>query len=289
MTRRTTQTNPVEEAREAKVACDEELNLLRSRLSEEQRNLLVAEDAAREAGLTLARSGADADRIASREALAVKAEIERMVSHLSEILIPEAQFACDEAAERLDQANRAEAAALAEAACEAAAQRLAIEYPDLVQRLEELKRIVAEADAKAAEVNRALPSGLKPVMPVEARVRDLPAEPAREVSREPVSVWCWAGTTNPVPEDRVADIVATGTRRHHSLGPTPHHVLLSRSGGNTKPVERRRLLRVTFCDATKHVHGPRIEDATLPSLRPPERRARSWSELRPLDAEGAAE
>lgn len=288
MIRRATQSNPVTEARDAKAACEEELNLLRNRLSEERRNLLAAEDAAREAGLALARSGAEHDRVASREALAAKAEIERMISHLSEILIPEAEAACDEAEQHVDDTVRAEAAARAEATCAAAAERLAAEYPELVRRLDELKAIVADADAVAAEVNANLAPGERQIASVESRVRDLPSEPGGEVSREPVSVWCYAGTLNPVPEDRLGEIVSTGYR-HRSFGPSGGHVLPPRSGvGNNKAVERRRLLRVTVREASKYVHGSRLRDLELPALRPAERRVRTWAELKPLDGEGTA-
>lgn len=279
MTKATPIMAALDHALAAKIDAEGELDLLRERLAEERGNLAQADAAARTAGLALARSGTDADRLASREALALKAEIERTISHLTDTLIPEAEEAKARASEALADARRTACADEAEAECEAVARRLAEEYPELIQRLADLKAAVAAADAKRAEANRDLPDGRTPLVPVEARVRDIPGQRAGEVSREVVSVWCYAGTLNPISEDRLGDITATSRPRH--LGGGSGHVLVSRSrNGNNHPVELRRLVRVTMQDAQQLVRGARLNDMVMPPLRPDVAEVRQWTELR---------
>lgn len=287
MTKATPVMAALDHALAAKIEAEGELDLLRERLAEERGSLAQAEAAARAAGLALARSGSDAERRASREALALKAEIERTISHLTDILIPEAEEAKARASEALADARRTACADEAEAECEAVARRLAEEYPELIQRLADLKAAVAAADAKRAEANRDLPDGRTPLWPVEARVRDIPGQHAGEVSREVVSVWCWAGTLNPVSEDRLGDITATSHPRH--LGGGSKHVLVSRSrNGSNHPVELRRLVRVTMQDAQQLVRGPRLSETVLPPLRPTAPQGRQWTELREPSADDLA-
>lgn len=272
----------------AKIDAESELDLLWERLAEERGSLARADETARTAGLALARSGSDADRLASREALALKAEIERTISHLTDTLIPEAEEAKARTTEALADARRTVCADEAEAECAAVARQLAEEYPDLVQRLNDLKAAVAAADAKRVEANRGLPEGRAPIVPVEARVRNIPGHRGGEVSREVVSVWCYAGTCDPIPESRLGEI--TKTSRSRLVGGFDGHVLLSRSRtGNNHPVELRRLVRVTLVDRQEPARWARLSDLVLPPLRPAAPEPRRWVELRELTREDQAE
>lgn len=279
MTKATPVMASLDHALAAKIDAENELDLLKGRLAEEQQNLGLADLQSKQASLAAARSGSIDALAAEREALAHLAAVERMVSNLADRLIPEAETALIKAERAVAEARRTACADEAETECEAVARRLAEEYPELIQRLADLKAAVAAADAKRAEANRDLPDGRTPLWPVEARVRDTPGQRVGEVSREVVSVWCYAGTLNPISEDRLGDITATSRPRH--LGGGSGHVLASRSrNGNNHPVELRRLVRVTMQDAQQLVRGPRLSDMVLPPLRPDAPDCRQWTELR---------
>ncbi|WP_269514898.1 hypothetical protein [Brevundimonas subvibrioides] len=281
----TTATPPVaalDRALAAKIDADGELDLLRERLAEERDNLAQADAAARTAGLASARSGLAADKQAAREALALKAEVERDISQLTDILIPEAEEAKARASEALAEARRTACADEAEAECEAVARRLAEEYPELIQRLTDLKVSVAAADAKAVAANRDLPVGRSNVLYAEAQVRDIPAQRGGKILQEVVSVWCYAGTLEPIPEDRLGEIQKTS--RDRRSGET-HFILPSRSTHSLsagRQVELKRLLRVTMEERSELRRGSRLADMSLPPLRPNVSEARRWTELREL-------
>lgn len=289
MTKVNTAVAALDRALAAKIDADAELDLLRERLAEERESLAQADTAARTAGLSLARSGSDGDRSASREALALKAEIEWTISHLTDILVPEAEEAKARAADDLAEARRTACADEVEAECEALAQRLTEEYPELIARLADLKAAVAQADARRAEANRDLPAGREPMSPVEHRVRDVPSLPRREVSQEVVSVWCFAGTGEPIPEARLGEISKTSRDRRSG---DAHFILPSRSSQSLsagQKVELKRLLRVTMEDRSDQLRGARLADLILPPLRPTGAEPQRWVELRAFAGESMAE
>jgi hypothetical protein len=288
MTKATPVMAALDRALAAKIDAEGELDILRERLAEERQNLAQADAAARTAGLASARSGSDADKQASREALALKAEIERDISYLTDTLIPEAEEAKARASEALAEARRTACADEAEAECVVVARRLAEEYPELIQRLADLKAAVAAADAKAVAANRDLPDGRKAVPYVEARVRDVPGQRGGEVNREVVTAWVYAGTCSPVPEDRLGEI--SKTSRDRRSGET-HFILPSKSSHSLsagRQVELKRLIRVTFEDRQEAMRGARLSDFALPALRPSPPAPRRWVELREPGADDLA-
>lgn len=263
-----TQATPVmaalDRALAAKIDAEAELDLLWERLAEERGNLAQAEAAARTAGLALARSGSDADRLASREALALKAEIERTISHLTDTLIPEAEEAKARAADALDVARRTACADEAEARAAAAADRMAEVYEEHRSALLALQSEVAEADAAVRQANDRLPTGRLKVADVEERLRDLPHEKARLVSDGVVDVFVFEDTGQVVPE-RDQDALEPDGESGFLLHPRP--------GGLATQAWSRRVVirpmrRIERAPERLYVRGDRIAQLVIPPLRP---------------------
>lgn len=244
----------------------DQLASLRLRHQQAEADHAAAEAELKAAGVQMAGDLPGAAE-AYESAAAALTRIKALLDGFSESVIPDAEVIVADAEERLLEATRAYAADVAEAECVAAAARLEVEYPEVVRRLEDLKATVAAADHKRMLANQALPIGRAEMAPIEHRVRDIPASAGGVLAEEIVSVWCYAGTLNPVAEGRLGEIIATG--RDRASGES-HHVLPSRSarGGPGHRVEYRRVKRLTFGDASPAVRGSRLANLVLPPLRP---------------------
>ncbi len=250
----------------ALATAEDQLASLRLHHQQAEADYAAAETALKAAGVQMAGDHPGAAE-AYEAATAALTQVKARLDGFSESVIPDAEAAVADAEGQLLEATRAYAADVAEAECAAAAARLEVEYPELVARFEDLKATVAAADHKRMLANQALPIGRTEMAPIEYRVRDIPASAGGIVAEEVVSVWCYAGTLNPVPESRLEDIVATG--RDRASGES-HHVLPSRSsrGGPGHRVEYRRVKRLTLGDPSPAVRSARLANLVLPPLRP---------------------
>lgn len=244
----------------------DQLASLRLRHQQAEADHAAAEAAQKAAGVQMAGDLPGAAE-AYEAASAALARVNARLDGFNESVIPDAEASVADAEARLVEAARTYAADVAEAECDAAAARLEAEYPELVARFEDLKATVAAADHKRMLANQALPIGRAEMAPIEHRVRDIPASAGGVLAEEIVSVWCYAGTLNPVAEGRLGEIIATGRDR---VSGESHHVLPSRSarGGPGHRVELRRVKRLTLGDQTQAVRSARLVNLILPPLRP---------------------
>lgn len=260
----------------------DQLASLRLRHQQAEADHAAAEAAQKAAGVQMAGDlpgAAEAYEAASAALTRVKARLDGF----NESVIPDAEAAVADAEARLVEATRTYGADVAEAECVAVAARLEAEYPELLARFEDLKAAVATADHKRMLANKMLPAGRSEMAPIEYRVRDIPASAGGIVAEEVVSVWCYAGTLNPVSESRIGEIVATSRDRRSGQS---HHTLPSRSarGGPGHKVELRRVKRVTVGSPTQAARGARIANLILPPLRAEGADQRLRTELVEIDA-----
>lgn len=255
--------SPVDLAATALAEAEANLNRLRARLAAARSSFAEADRAEREAALVVAQSESKTDDHGYDAAIAERAKADRIVNMLAGDLVPAAEAQVAAAAEIFVQAERTACADQAEVACSAAARALEDRYPKVIAEIEALKALVADADALAATANRGLPDHRREVATVEERVRDAAALPDRVVDEEVIEVWCYAGTTEPVPANQVPDIRLVNPDGASGF----RHALPARSMGEGRRVELRHLMKVTIAKAQYWIKGPRLKDMTPPPLK----------------------
>lgn len=268
MTRSDSKLSAVEAAAERVAEAEGELALLRARWAEAQGELARAVEAEQAASLAVARTGGDEDHAAFDAAMARRAKAGRIVDNLRAALVPQAAAALAAAQTDLAEARRTEIADAAEAACAAAAAKLAADYPKILDRLAALKVLVEEADRQARAANADLPQGRRAVAEVEERVRDQPGVAERVIGDEVIEAWVWADRPDtPVPLDQVGQIDEVGQvrpdgRRAHYWRSKPSPL----ASGNVPPREVvwRSLRRIVIEAEQFRRRGPRIRELAVP-------------------------
>jgi len=170
---------------------------------------------------------------------------------------------------RLAEALAAEKQALrravydtAKAKRDAAAKRLADEYPKAVAGLRDLLRLIAEADDAVEAANSALPESVPALAPVEATVRDIPGEADEILGEKVVRLWCVAGTFTPVPEAMQSEI--------SDLGDGHGTRWFTDSAGKfrqSQSYDLRAFRRIERRRGRPGAVGPRLAGMSLPELK----------------------
>lgn len=136
---------------------------------------------------------------------------------------------------------------------DAAAKRLAKEYPDIMSRMLSLLVALAESEVKVQAVNARLSEDEEPILSAETLVRaDVKSGTVQRSER--IELWCYEGSNNPVPDEIAAEIIGKGSHgyREHVSGPA-HGV---------QQVHKSHFEKRTF------IRQERYEATPLPQLLP---------------------
>lgn len=159
-----------------------------------------------------------------------------------------------------DGTRKRQAYAAALAARDAAAARLAREYPDLAQAALALLRAVAEADLAVARVNDDLPEGAERLSLVELVARVRPGAARKVLDERTVDLWCHEGSADPLPPEMQPRVIRQDDGRGYYS-----------TGTGQSYCRRQRFRQTTTLPAIPAQHPDSLASVlVLPPLRPGE-------------------